>query len=463
MRLLDRFRAHFWAAALPVVCAGPVSAERLALQSEGPDRYEARVESQTYLELYQRALLPGPGGALIVTQQIAPVHQYLGARIYGLDLPNRTDALDVELSGWGRADLADLERRDRFDGDLTAANLRVNLDPIALKAGRQVAAGGGAGYLRFDGLSMALALTPGLALDAYAGFTVLPPATRRRGYQLLGASAESVRTLVRFENDSRLSSWVSGSRLSYREGSRFGVTLGYHHRARGGEIDRSRLHADGQLHFGPKLELACGGSAELEVDARRFADAHLVCDASPDPSVDLTAEVRRTEPALLLSRQSVLSVFSVDGFSETGGRAVYRLTRGLSLEGQAYLARYGPDELGGRTELSAKLRPEGSDRLLVAVGYTRLLAAENGYQVLRGSLRRRLWRRLVGTLEGLFYSYDEPIRTIRTSAIGAGTLQTPLGAGFGVLIGSSIVRSPYARLDAQGLLRVSYDLAEVRK
>lgn len=454
-------RAHFWALSVLFTSALPARAERLALESEGPDRYEIRAESRTYLELYQRALLPGPGGMLVVTDTLAPIHEYVGLRVYGLDLPNRRDALDVELSGWARYDLADIDRADRLDGDLTSANIRLDFDWLGLKAGRQLAAGGAAGYSRFDGVSVALELGHGLGLQTYAGLVVIQPAARRRGYFLLGSAADSLRTNLFFEEESRAGSWLAGARLNYRLGSRFGGALAYHHQQRGGELDRSRLAAEANAGLGTLVE--CAGRAAFEVDARALADARVFCDLSPEPSLDLTAEALHTEPALLLSRQSVLGVFSTDGFDELGGRAVHRLLPGLVLEGSAYLARHGGGELGSRSGLSAKLRPEGTDRLLVSLGYSRVIALQNGYHALRAALRRRLWQSLTGTLEGYFYSYDQAIRGSQNSIVCASTLHSELGSGFGVLLGGSVTSSPYARLDAQTLLRVSYDLAKVEK
>jgi hypothetical protein len=92
----------------------------------------------------------------------------------------------------------------------------------------------------------------------------------------------------------------------------------------------------------------------------------------------------------------------------------------------------------------------------VRLSYTRVAAPGNGYHSLRTSLSRRLPRHLTGTLEAYGYFYDNPIRSYDTSYVYAGTLSYDAGTRLSLLWGASVMRSPYASLDAQTLVRASY-------
>ena len=86
-----------------------------------------------------------------------------------------------------------------------------------------------------------------------------------------------------------------------------------------------------------------------------------------------------------------------------------------------------------------------------------MLTPDNGYHSVRSSLSRRILARLSGTLEAYAYLYDRAIRGSRTSAVYSGTLEYRPTPMVGVLWGVSLVRSPFARVDAQTTLRLAYD------
>ena len=53
--------------------------------SAEPDRYDFYAHGETHAELFRRALLPGPRGAVVRTETIAPLHQYLLLKVSDLD------------------------------------------------------------------------------------------------------------------------------------------------------------------------------------------------------------------------------------------------------------------------------------------------------------------------------------------------------------------------------------------
>ena len=78
--------------------------------------------------------------------------------------------------------------------------------------------------------------------------------------------------------------------------------------------------------------------------------------------------------------------------------------------------------------------------------------------MLRAALSSQLLTRVSGTLETYAYLYDGPVLGYRTSSLYAGTLSYAALQELELLWGASLFRSPYARLDAQTTLRLSYSL-----
>jgi hypothetical protein len=91
------------------------------------------------------------------------------------------------------------------------------------------------------------------------------------------------------------------------------------------------------------------------------------------------------------------------------------------------------------------------------VTYARVLTPDNGYHSLRSSITQRFLARLSGTLEAYAYFYDRAIRSYRSSAVYSGTLEYRPSGVIAVLWGASLIRSPYASLDAQSQVRLAYD------
>jgi hypothetical protein len=221
-------------------------------------------------------------------------------------------------------------------------------------------------------------------------------------------------------------------------------------------LSRRTLGLDGRVTLMPEVSVGTAGLFEL--GASRIQDARLWLDTTPIEPVDATLEYLHTEPALFLSRQSVLSVFTTDAYDELGGSALARVTERLSLEGSGFIQFYDESRRGARGELSAFGFPGRGKRTLVRVSYGRVLAVENGYHSMRASLRRFVTPRLSGTLEAYTYLYDEAIRSRRSSEVYAGTLSYRATDAVNVLWGASLAQSPYATFDLQTLVRLEVDV-----
>jgi hypothetical protein len=444
---------------LVVAVAHPCRAQSTPTPERGSpeaagDRFSLTARSETDVRLFHRALLPGPNGALVATEASAPVYEYLLADARDVDSPWHADALDLQFSAWGRVWPTASSFERPFDGDVQTANVGYHAGPAWVRLGRQQMAGGAARFTRFDGVAAGTAGS-GFSLEGYGGFTVLPRWDERPGYYQLGTAENA---LLRYPAPApeRGGAWVGGARLGYgRTSAHASVSFQEQHAAHG--LDQRNLGVD--LGARPVDAVSIGASTLLELDAGRVALARVFVDTTPLPSLDLDVEAMHAEPALLLSRMSVLSVFTTDGYDEFGGTFGVRALGWLRFEGQGYVELYDGGRPGARAELATHCLLERVHETRVRIAYARVLAPVNGYDSVRVSFGRRLVGRLATTLEAYGYFYDATVMGYRSSTVYAGTLSYRAFERVDVLWGASLAHSPYAALDAQALLRVSVDLA----
>ncbi|MCA9595216.1 MAG: hypothetical protein KC776_17985 [Myxococcales bacterium] len=430
------------------------------VQDQPSDHYSVVARGETLFQLYERALLPGPDGALVVSRRVAPINQYLSLRVQDIDAIGHKDSLDVELSAWGGVHLGELDNGDgvarehRLDGDVQSANVRYHQGQTWLRLGRQAFAGGAARYARFDGLAVGSRLDVGLGAEAYGGLSVLPRWNQQIGYQQLGSAQDTLlRNPDALEDPNRTGYWLAGARLFYDKGP-LSAGASFHEQHENSELAHRNVGAD--AHWQPSDKLAVGGNGIFDLDGSRLADARAWVDATPHYLVDLTGEFTHTVPAAFLSHQSVLSVFSTDSFDEVGGGFTLHAMPRLALEGNGFIELFSDGERGSRGDAEVRWSPDRPERTMIIVAYGRVIAPENGYHSLRTSLRRRIVRPLTATAEAYLYFYDESIRGIDTSSVYAGTLGYAVLPELSVLWGASVARSPYAKSDVQSLVRLSY-------
>lgn len=435
----------------PSAAEEPQRALRKDQKAEAPDRFSVSAQSETYVQLYRRALVPGQNGQVVPTELALPVHEYLFANARDVDAPWQKDSIGLEFAAWGRVWPTDSSIERPFDGDVQTASIRLEAGPVWTRVGRQQIAGGAARYARFDGV-MVGARHLGFFIEGYGGFTVLPRWNDQPGYHHLGAAED---TLLVYQPPAakRGNHWLSGARLGYQT-PKISGSLSFHDEEATGGVDRRNLGLD----FGatPLSEASLGAGALLDLDSLRLASARLFVDATPHPLLDLGAEFLHTEPALLLSRQSVLSVFSSDGFEELGGTLTAKIQRWLRLDTNGYIEAYRGTGPGARADAAVRIVLGSSYPTLVRIGYTRVIAPQNGYQALRLSLSRKLSHRLSSTAEAYGYIYDERVAGYKTSSVFAGTASYQVSDPLEILWTASVSQSPFAALDAQSMLRATY-------
>jgi hypothetical protein len=440
-------------AALTFVVARSLAAQSLNSRTTEPqpDRFELTARAETYAALFRRALLPGPEGALIETETLAPVYQYVLLSARNLDVGSHEDSLGLEVSGFGRVLPNEVRLEEPVDGDVQTAFVSYERGPASARLGRQHFTGGAARFARFDGGSLRLDFGHGVSAQAYGGLTVLPRWNERPGYHHLGSEADSLLRDPEAFDQPRRGHWLAGGRLKYTT-LKYGLSASFHEQREQGELAHRNLGLDGRASLGSAT--SAFASAILDADALSLADARVWLDFAPTDPLTVSIEYLHTQPALWLSRQSVLSVFSSDRFDEAGAMAGLRLARIVRLEGSAFASLYDDHRPGGRGEGSLRIAPDAVT--VVKLSYTRVLAPSNGYHSLRSSLSRRLLSPLSATLEAYAYFYDQAIRGYRTSTVYAGTLSYQPAPSWSLLWGASLSQTPYAALDAQTLLRAAF-------
>lgn len=439
---------------IPTVLLGTSSAVAQTGARLGGDRFELSAHSETYAALFRRALLPGPSGSIVQTETVVPIYEYLSLRASRLDAPWRADSVSIEVAGWGRALPTDNRHERTLDGDLQTAFVDYRQEHLELRFGRQQVVGGAARFARFDGVLVGLERLSGVSARAYAGFSVLPRWNQRTTYHHLGSESDSLlRNPSVLDEVPRRRYWLTGASVGYQT-RKAGVTASFHEQRENGALSRRNLGLDARATLNERSTL--GGSAVLDTDSARLSDGRIWLDLTPVERLSLSLEYLHTEPALWLSRQSVLSVFSTDRFDEAGGIVTLRVLDGLRFEAAGFATLYDDHRPGARGE--GTLRFSASERTQLRLSYGRVLAATNGYQSVRSSLQQRLSARLGGTLEAYHYFYDHAIAGYRASSVYAATLGYEPEERFSLLWGASLSRTPYAGLDAQTLVRLNVAL-----
>ena len=430
------------------------SAQAQHQPADSRDRFELSARSETYAELFQRSLRPGPNGALVSTDTVSPFQQYLFVSARDLDLGAQVDSLDFEVAAWGRLWFGAREGEPLLDADLQTANARYRSGPVFVRFGRQLQAGGAARYLRFDGVSAGAELAPGLSIEAYGGLTVLPRWNRRPGYEQLGASVDTLLRDPQALPDPLRSHYSAvGGRVAWAS-TRAAASLSFHEQHEPGGLAQRNFGLD--AHAEPLEQAMLGGKAVLDLDRYRFSDARLWLDVRPRDELLLSLEYLHTEPALFLSHQSVLSVFSTASYDEVGTLTNLKCADWLSLDGSGFLDFYGAARPGGRAEGAVRLVADRRRVTTLRIAYARVLTADNGYHSLRSSLTRQLMPRWSGTIEAYSYLYDHAVRSYKASLVYASTLSFEPSRALSLLVGGSIASTPYANFDAQAQARVVY-------
>ena len=389
------------------------------------------IRSESYVELFRRALLPGPNGRSSQRIPSLPYTNTCGCRVLDVDTSWRKDSIDIELVGVRSSMVrgAGLERRSTVT--FKQRTYATGTEPLAYVSAGRKRLGGAARYVRFDGLRSMRTWAQASSPQVMRGLTVLPRWDGRPGYHHLGSAADS---LLRDPN-----ALPEPERSGYKlGGGRFGWTSP---RGKAGSRSMSSTSPTG-------LREGRWGSMPARVlltrhlgrwrrprraRARRIQDARLWVDATPvGPSIVGRVSAHRAG-AVLVASIGALGV-QHGRLRRAGGSAVVRVTERFAWKAAA--SSNFTTMAGAGREASSPLAccraPAAHAR---ALAYARVVALDNGYHALRASFSRRILPVLSGTLEAYSYLYDEAIHGRTTSEVYGGTLRYQAAEALNLLWG----------------------------
>ena len=385
---------------------------------------------------------------------IAPLYELVSISARNVQNPVADDLAFV-VSGWAGLSLgtnlvwydANPPQHNLFgDLDLAFAQGELLKRSVQLRLGRQVVGGGVAGTLQLDGGSVLLRLPAGFGVTAYVG---APVAQRFHG----GGSPISFNPNV--------GDFAVGGR-AYWTLPRWGEIgfSGIEIRDRG---DPGREQVGGDLRFTPVRLVTVLANSNYDLHEARWAEANGVLQFQLlGGKLVAAADVRHVEPDLLLSRTSILSVFSMDKRNEIGGSLQYGEWRALTF-GADYHYLVRPDQgVGHRVNGRAVWQPRSTTSVGVEVGhnsfYTNQSGAflNNGYFTIRGFASQE-YKRFTGSLDLQDYEFQQNINNYDRSFTAIASLGYAIGCGWSALVSGDAGVTPYYQSRYGLMVRLAYN------
>ena len=306
------------------------------------------VNSTTLLNVAKqtRGGTPGQAFDLVTT---APAFEIVSLTARDIRNPVADD-LKLVLKTWAADDIGDRRwdngTHSSFTGDLVTAYVEGKLlnRQLTIRAGRETVSTGVARNLQIDGGEVILLLPAGFRVSGYVG----SPVTQRFGTR------------------SGLVSWnpvggdiAEGGRLGWSlaipGGAGRGVDLGasINNVTEHGDPVRQEVGVDARVK--PCDRVVFTGFGAYSIWDERISEANVRAQFSATPRLLVDADYRFVAPDLLLSRDSILSVFSTEQRQDFGAGVTYTLLHGMRLGGSYHAVieagrEQGTHELGHEAE-----------------------------------------------------------------------------------------------------------------
>ncbi len=411
---------------------------------------DARVS--TFAQYFQQGLLPGQPGTVARIEPAFPLTVSGFVRFGGLDVFNSMDSVSGEVAAWGS-----LGPRDgrSVDADVTAAFVQYKKGLVRLKLGRQVTLPGSSRFVRFDGASGGVSLGA-FDLDAYAGFVALPRWNLARGATVLGFIGDSLKDPLLLEAQNRAGQVTAGLRLSVRLPRTSRAALAFHEQRDSSGTAFRVISADAASQ--PLSWLATGARLSVDLQALAISEARVWVDVTALPQVPVWLDYSYQKPSLLLPQTSILAAFGGPSWHELGAEATARALPSLKVTLRGASQLFEGAQPGARAHLKASWTPGLSGRVLVLGELARALIPPSGYTQLRAGVRFRALQTVTTSLDTGAYFYDLPIRGVTTSLTGIGSAEWAPRPWLRALLSCTVMRTPYASLEVQGLARLTVDL-----
>lgn len=405
-----------------------------------------------YAQYFQQALIPGAPGSVTRIETALPISLSGFVRFGGVDLPSAPDTVSGELALWGRGGPLD---GVQGDGDVTAAWAQYRRGVVRFRLGRQLALPGSRRYVRFDGATFGV--TAGLLdVDVYGGWVALPRWNQPRGAHLLGFVGDGLRDPLLLEAQNRVGQVTTGGRVALRlpKESRVGLSFHQQHDAVG--LATRVIAAD--VTSQPLPWLGAGARMAFDLQSLAVSEAAVWLDVRKLAAVPVAIDYSYQRPDLLLPHTSVLAAFGGASWHELGAETTVRALESLHVTGRGAAQLFEGAQPGGRAQLGFRWWPGLERRLLVLFEVARVLVPPSGYVQLRAGARWRANEVITASLDGALFLYDTPVRGVDSSMTGIASVEWAAKPWLRVLVSSTVMRTPFAAFEAQGLARVVVEL-----
>jgi hypothetical protein len=240
-----------------------------------------------------------------------------------LDASHLADGhLEAHLSAWGALDLAAPTADGHIAGDIAVAWARYHRGPWGVWAGRRFMPWGAPGGVHIDGAGAEVQLGAGMVLEAVAGRPVTPAYGALLGPHP-GFDGVTAAGGVRF-------GWAHPGRAS--------ASVSYlEHWAEG--IPARRV-VEGSLVVTPVRWLDARGSISFDLLGLGVMQADADAAAWIGREFEFDAGYGHLNPALMIPRWSILSVFVTRTFDEGRARASWRITPNVAVGAEGALQHY---------------------------------------------------------------------------------------------------------------------------
>ncbi len=415
---------------------------------------DARVS--TVAQYFQQGLVPGQPGVVARVDTAFPITLAAFLRVGAIDLPGAADSVSAEVSAWGSAGP---RNGTNADADVTAAWAQYKKGIVRVKLGRQVTLPGSSRFVRFDGAAVGVSLGS-LDLDGYFGWVALPRWNLGRGATLLGAiDRDTIKDPLLMEAQNRAGQVTAGVRIGLRLPLQTRAALAFHeqHDLTGPAF--RVLSAD--LASQPLKWLGAGARLSFDLQALAVSEARVWFDITALPLVPVALDYSFQQPSLLLPQTSVLAAFGGASWHELGAETTVRALPSLKVTARGAAQLFPGDQTGGRGTLRAVWTPDLDGRWMLLGEVQRVLVPPSGYSQLRAGARWRAAQTVTASIDGAVFFYDVPIHGVPLSVTGIGSVEWAAKPWLRALLSATVMRTPYAAFEAQGLARVIFELDPV--
>jgi hypothetical protein len=385
---------------------------------------------------------------------IAPVFEIVNISAHDVRNPVADD-LSLVVSTWASYDINTPVRWDngtssQLTGDVVTGYVsgRFLKNALTLRVGREMVMTGVARMIQVDGGEALVTLPFGLRLSGYAGVPVSQRFTTRSGTVSWNPVAGDLAYGGRAAYYLDLPGGVSG------RGVDLGASVNFVED--GGDPVRQEAGVDFRLMAIRNLTLSGFGAYSLYDE--RFSEAQLDLQWRVTKPLVVNADWRFVEPGLLLSRNSILSVFSASSRQYVGGGATYELGHGFDVGANYHLVLEPgdePDTTFHGHEADARVDwKRGQTRLGAEAFY--LDALENGYVGGR-VFGRQDYGRFFAAVDVLAHRFREEINGERSAVTGTLTAGCQLAKGFSAVVSGRAGVTPYMEQTYDLMVKLAYN------